>query len=91
MRPNRYMTGGVLQNAQDVHYVDDDSPRSILSITGFYITNDETEVIMAAVVNSNLRNDVWLSDVANPQMYGEAKRQFANLSYYTTLDDLFDI
>lgn len=82
MRPNKYMNGGLNQTSQSAYYVDDDAPRLILSVSAHSIYENESFVLVSAVIKSS-GNTVWHSDVVDPKM-----RSNETNATYVTLEDL---
>lgn len=76
------MNGGLDQTSQNAYYVDDDAPRLILSVSAHSIHENESFVLVSAVIKSS-DNTVWHSDVVDPKM-----RSNETNATYVTLEDL---
>ena len=85
MRANRYMNGGLAQTSQNAHYIDDDAPRIILTISQYWVDDTDSFVAVAAVTKSS-DNVIWHSDVLDPQMRAEASGALSGT--YVSMDDL---
>lgn len=85
MRKSRYMNGGLAQTSQNAHYIDDDAPRLILTIYQYWVDDVDSFVAVAAIAKSS-DNDIWHSDVLDPQMRAEASGALSGT--YTSMDDL---
>ena len=85
MRANRYMNGGLAQTSQNAHYIDDDAPRLILTISQYWIDDVDSFVAVAAITKSSDKA-IWHSDVMDPQMRSEAPSALSGT--YVSMDDL---